>query len=141
MVLLDVFRQQHIPNPCCRPQAPRHKVFFSRDDDVRYQCSVCLYSSARALAGACQTRQAPSHLLWSAGDLVRCILCGAHSRISVRTLRRSCPRKVVTAAMGRALEGFRYGFHPVIQVFVGAPAPFQLRPLTLHGLVDESDSK
>jgi len=24
-------------------------------------------------------------------------------------------------------------FHPVTQAFVGAPAPFQLRPLFLHG--------
>lgn len=40
-------------NPVARPQAPRHRFTSSREDG-RYQCFLCLHSSARPLVGACR---------------------------------------------------------------------------------------
>jgi len=113
--------------------------FPGRMEDSNAPCAcIPLLAPWRGLVGP--NRPPSSHLLYEAGDFTFCIPCGAHSRISVRKLGRSYPRKVrkqpwiwLWRGSGTACtRGHRLLWVPL--------APFHLRCLSLHGLEDRSDT-
>ena len=64
----------------------------------RNQCRVCYVSSANTLKGKCHfAAQTSMHCMWSVGPFTFCCDCGAHTRVSLRKLALSCPRKVTTS--------------------------------------------
>ena len=82
----------------------RHVPFINLAND-RNQCRVCFVSSANTLKGRCLfTQQSSGHCMWIVGPFSFCCDCGAHTRVSLRKLAKSCPRKVTSPAMGHALD-------------------------------------
>ena len=62
--------------------------------------------------------------MWVAGPFSFCALCGAHTRVSLRKLATKCPKRVISAAMQRALDRLRLGQHPTEDSFLGQPSPY-----------------
>lgn len=117
-------------------KGPGHTPFFDRGDG-RFQCSACFHTSDREMVGVFKPFLVASHLVWSVGVFIFCILCGAHSRVNVRKLGRKCVRRTSSTAMRTALERLRHGLHPTRPLCVGIPAPSLFRSLTLQGFGDE----
>lgn len=66
------------------------------------------------------------HVLWALGPFTFYILCGVHTRVTVRKLASSCPRRATTVAMCRALVRMKHGLHPTEDFLFGHPAFFSV---------------
>jgi len=76
----------------------------------------------------------------SSGSFPYCVLCGAHTRVSLCRLKSSCPSAVTSVAMGRALERLKQGLHPTKLKFLGMPSPFTSSTY-MPQVVDSRDEK
>ena len=125
------------------PPKPREgHVPFINLASGRHQCRVCFVSSASKLKGKCQFASSHSmHGMWTVGPFTFCCDCGAHTRVSLRKLAVSCPRKVTTVAMGHALGLLKQGLHPTLGYFLGTPSPVAHDVLPLLPVQRGSDSE
>ena len=111
--------------------SPSMHVVFYNDVSNRWQCQVCLRSSASRLTGDCpgQLAAGSRHKVWSLQQYMFCVTCGAHTSKRVVYLTGPCPGSPPTSSMVTCLARLKAGKHPVSSIQLGFPRPIECLPL------------